>query len=224
MEEKSNSQNTQLPPGYVSIDETNGLSMRENVMIIALKLMQRIENFARAEFDKLRRRGVTVEYIVHSDELNDGAQVDIFIKPYQSNIEEKVLYLVLEEATKRIENFARALMNIFRYRGLLINHYFFHKYDSGAIHDVIGVEVKGVRLDLFKKLTGKRITLSAERFLNEMVSNEQMAIDKRKLKEDYTNKMKEENEKIRQILDSPEPKNAEEEIDDFAEDELEDEL
>ena len=219
MEEKSNSQNIQLPPGYVSIDETNGLAMRENIMIISLKLMQRIENFARSEFDKLRRRGVTVEYIVHSDELNDGVQVDIFIKAYKSNIEEKILYLVLEEATKRIENFARAVMNIFRYRGLLINHYFFHKYDSGAIHLVVGVEVKGIRLDLFKKLEGKRITLSAEKFLNEMESNEQMALDKRKLRENYVKDMKEENEKIRQILDSPEPKNAEDEIDDFDEEE-----
>jgi len=202
MENQSNSNNTQLPPGYMSLNDISQLSVIENVMMMTLSIMQRTENFARAQFDMLRRRGITIEYMLHSETLSDGVQVDLFVIPYKSTVDIRLVYLVLEETTKRIENFARSTMNVFRYRGLLVDHYFYHKYDEGAIHDIIAVELKGIRVDLFKKLDGKRVSLNADKILEENKANQRMGVDKRKVKEDYRDQIREENQKIKEILDA----------------------
>jgi len=192
----------QIPPDYISIDELPSRNMRENVAIITQHLMKRIENFARAQYYKMKKRGVNVEYLLHTEPVGIGARLDLFVKPYKSEYEEKLVLLVMEEGTKRIENFARGVMNLFRYRGLLIEHYTRRYYDELAIHDEIGVTPIAIRTDLFKKLHGKNIVYKAVKFLDEPKSNEYLYFDRKRAKENYLGEDKALKEKVKEILDN----------------------
>jgi len=201
MEQETTNNSSQVPPEYFAYEDLQSIELRENIQMILLDLMKRIENFARAQFNKMQKRGVTVEYIVHLEPVGIGVKFDLAVKPYKSEHEEKLVLLVLEEGTKRIENFARGVMNLFRYRGILIEHYMKHSYNGMMILDEIGVIPLGIRIDVFKKLQKRPIRLHPIDGIEETISNDNLQLDRRKAPENYKGDDYKLHKKMHEILD-----------------------
>jgi len=201
MEQGNTTNNSQVPPEYVAYEDLQSIEIRENIQMILLDLMKRVENFARAQYNKMQKRGVNVEYLVHLEPVGIGAKLDLAVKPYKSQHEEKLVLLVMEEGTKRIENFARGVMNLFRYRGILIEHYMKHSYNGTMILDEIGVIPLGIRIDVFKKLQKRPIRLHPIDGMEEIISNDNLHNDRRKAPENYKGDDHKMHKKMHEILD-----------------------
>ena len=201
MEQGNTNNNSQVPPDYFAFEDLPSIDMRTNVQMILLDLMKRVENFARAQYFKMQKRGVNVEYLVHLEPVGIGAKLDLAVKPYQSQLDEKVVLVVIEEGTKRIENYARGIMNLFRYRGILLEHYMKHSYNGIMILVEIGVIPLGIRIDVFKKLQKRPIRLHPIDGMEELISNGTLHNDRNKAPEDYKGEYYKINKKVHEILD-----------------------